>query len=318
MLSIVIVSYNTEAILKEALARVYRHQPQTPFEVIVVDNASSDNSCDMVERDFPQVNLIRHHENGGFAAGTNIGMRAAQGATILLLNSDAYVFDGTLQDTIRFMEENPDVGVMGPQLVCEDGSPQPSARPFPNPWLKWRVLSGIESRYPSYETHYDYFRADPDETPVARRVDWVPGTYFVIRRELIDQIGLLDERFFMYFEEVDFCYRASQAGWDVVFNPAISVIHLGGQSSLNTKKEVSRKGRMLVDTRVHSEYDYYRKHNGLPGMLLAAGVEIGWKSLIWLKNRILRSELSEIKYLEAGQDVSLVWHKIRKELRLAA
>jgi len=318
MLSIIMVSYNTEAILKKALTRVYAQKQFNDFEVIVVDNASRDGSCDMVKRDFPQVRLIEHDTNAGFAAGNNLGIAVARGEHVLLLNSDAFVFDDSLKASVDYMNAHPEVGIMGAQLVCEDGSPQPSAREFPSPMQKWRVLSGLESRRPSYETYFDYYQADDVQIPEARKVGWVPGTYFLIRREVIDAIGLLDERFFMYFEEVDYCYRATQAGWDIVFNPAITVIHLGGQSSLTTKKEVSRTGRQLVDIRVNSEYDYWRKHSGLPTMLLAAGLEIGWKGLIWSKNRLLTGNEAQIKRAEAGQAISLVWRKVARELRRAS
>jgi len=314
MLSIIIVSYNTEDILKNALSRVYQQTGLDNFEVIVVDNASADNSCDMVEREFPQVKLIRHDSNDGFAAGNNIGISEAKGDYILLLNSDAYVFDDTLKMTVDYMEANPTVGIMGAQLLCEDGSPQPSARDFPTPWQKFRVMTGLDARNPSYETYYDYYKAEIREVPQPRKVGWVPGTYFMIRREVIDEIGTLDELFFMYFEEVDYCFRATQAGWDIVFNPAVSVIHLGGQSSLATNKQVSRQGRQMIDIRVNSEYDYFKKHMGRRMMFVAATSELLWKSIVWVKNHVFRGAHWAEKSREAGLAVELVWRKIRLEL----
>jgi len=314
MLSIIVVSYNTEAILKNALDRVYQQTGLDDFEVIVVDNASSDDSCNMVEREFPQVKLIRHHSNDGFAAGNNIGIQEAKGDYILLLDSDAYVFDDTLQLTVEYMETNPAVGIMGAQLVCEDGSPQPSARSFPTPWQKFRVMTGLDARNPSYETYYDYYKAEMREIPEPRKVGWVPGTYFMIRREVLDQIGLLDEMFFMYFEEVDYCLRATNAGWDIVFNPAITVIHLGGQSSLATNKQVSSHGRQMIDIRVNSEYDYFKKHMGKKMMYVAAASELFWKSIVWMKNQVFRGKHWVQKSREAGLAVELVWRKIRLEL----
>lgn len=312
-LSIILVSYNTREILNNALTKVYEQTQMSDFEVIVVDNDSHDGSADMVAQFFPQAKLIRHDQNAGFAAGNNLGITMARGDYILLLNSDAYVFDDSLIDTVNYMEAHPETGIMGPQLVCEDGSPQPSARQFPSPWQKLRVLSGFESRHASYETYYDYYTSQSDIHPEPRKVDWVPGTYFMIRREVIDQIGVLDERFFMYFEEVDYCLRATRAGWNVVFNPGIPIIHLGGQSSLATQKEVSRTGRQLVDIRVNSEYDYYRKNAGTIVMLLAAGIELSWKSLIWLKNRILRNPQAQIKREESQMALGLVWRKLIHE-----
>jgi hypothetical protein len=314
MLSIIIVSYNTEKILEKALRKVYAQTEYSDFEVIVVDNNSWDGSCDMVDREFPQVKLIRHDKNGGFAAGNNIGIQQASGDYILLLNSDAYVFSDTLRDSVAYMEANPRVGIMGAQLVCEDGSPQPSAREFPTPWKKFKVMTGYESRHPSYETYYDYFQANEDQKPTPRKVGWVPGTYFMIRRDLIETVGLLDDNFFMYFEEVDYCYRATQAVWDVVFNPTITVIHLGGQSSIASNKKISRKSNEILDIMVSSEYDYYRKHAGLRTMLLAAGVEVFWKSLIWIKNHIVPGAQARLKADEAQQSIRLVMRKVRSEL----
>lgn len=313
-LSVIVVSYNTRKLLRKALNHVYASQGINSFEVIVVDNNSHDGSPEMVAREFPQVHLIRNSDNVGFAAGNNPGIEAAKGEYVLLLNSDAFVFDNSLKRTVEYMEANPETGIMGPQLICEDGSPQPSAREFPTPWKKMKVLSGWDSRHSTYESYYDYFKEGPDMHPVPRSVDWVPGTYFMIRREALNDIGLLDERFFMYYEEVDYCLRAKAQGWKVDFNPQISIIHLGGQSSISTQKTVSRTGRQLVDIRVNSEYDFFRKHAGSSGMFLAAGFEVGWKSLIWLKNLLIRGKYSAIKMEESQLAISLVIKKLRKEV----
>jgi N-acetylglucosaminyl-diphospho-decaprenol L-rhamnosyltransferase len=318
MLSIIIVSYNTEKILEKALRKVYAQSDFTDFEVIVVDNASWDGSCDMVAREFPQVKLIRHDQNGGFAAGNNIGIREASGDYILLLNSDAYIFSDTLRESVEYMDAHPMTGIMGAQLVCEDGSPQPSAREFPTPWKKLKVMTGFEARRPSYETYYDYYQASGDSAPEPRKVGWVPGTYFLIRREVIDTVGLLDERFFMYFEEVDYCHRATQEKWDIVFNPRVTVIHLGGQSSLASNKKVSRRGKEIVDIMVNSEYDYYRKNAGIGIMFMAAAVEIFWKTLIYIKNQIVPGSDAQLKADEAKQSISLVWRKMRSELAFSS
>lgn len=312
-LSIIIVSYNTKALLQKALSRVYQTRGFTSFEVIVVDNNSHDGSADMVAQEYPQVTLIRNEDNVGFAGGNNPGMKIAEGEYVLLLNSDAFVFDSSLLETVDYMDAHLETGVMGAQLICEDGSPQPSAREFPTPWRKMKVLSGWDARHSNYETFYDYYQDEGKGKPEVRKVDWVPGTYFMIRRKAMEEIGLLDERFFMYYEEVDYCLRAKKKGWTVDFNPKICIIHLGGQSSLSTQKSISRTGRQLVDIRVNSEYDYFRKHAGFVSMVLAAGFEVGWKSMIWLKNFILRSENSAIKVSESQQSISLVLKKMRKE-----
>jgi len=313
-LSVIIVSYNTENILKKALTKVYQQKGFTDFEVIVVDNNSHDGSCAMVKRNFPQAKLICSSVNGGFAAGNNIGIEVAIGDYILLLNSDAFVFSDSFKESIAYMDAYPKTGIMGVQLVCEDGSPQMSACELPTPLQKFKVLSGLESRYPSYETYFNYYKADDNYYPEPRKVGWVPGAYFFIRREVVEKVGILDNNFFMYYEEVDYCNRTHKAGWDVIYNPNIAVIHLGGASSMTTNKKISRTGRQLVDIRVSSEYYYYRKNSGFLTMLLAAGIEIGWKSLICIKNLIIKDSLSQNKFDEAKQAIELVWLKIKREV----
>ncbi len=318
ILSIIIVSYNTEKILEEALRRVYDQKyfndlSSLNFEVIVVDNDSKDNSCAMVEREFPQVKLIRNSYNAGFAAANNQAIKEAKGDYILLLNSDAYIFEDTLKESVIFMDNHPNCGIMGVQLVCEDGSAQPSVRDLPSPFQKFKVMSGLEARFSAYKTYYDMYSAGHNQPAEAQEAGWVPGAYFLIRREVIDMIGPLDERYFMYFEEVDFCKRAHEAGWQVMFNPNIMVIHLGGQSSLTTKKQISRNGKQLVSFRVQSEYYYYRKNHGFWAMLFAAGIELGWKSLICLKNKLVKSKYSRSKFEEAAQSIRIVWQKLIQE-----
>ena len=154
-LSIIVVSYNTKDVLRKALTKVYSQDQYEDYEVIVVDNASHDGSADMVEQEFPNARTIRSPVNGGFAAGNNLGLKYASGEFVLLLNSDAYVFNESLRRSVDFMNSNPEVGIMGPQLVGEDGHPQMSAQQFPNPWLKFKVMTGIDARYPSYQTCYD-------------------------------------------------------------------------------------------------------------------------------------------------------------------
>jgi len=314
MLSIIIVSYNTKKILKKALTKVFEQTDYTDFEVIVVDNNSHDDSCKMVKREFPQAKLISSSVNGGFAAGNNLGIEQARGDYILLLNPDAYVFPDSIRTSVEFMEDNPKTGIMGPQLIGEDGALQPSARKFPTPWEKLKVLSGYESRYSSFKTFYDFYQDQDREMREPRNVDWVPGTYFLIRRQVIEEIGNLDEIFFMYFEEVDYCWRAKRAGWEITFNPSVTIIHLGGQSSLASKKEICPKSRQLLDILVNSEYDYYRKNSGVFTMLLAAGVEIAWRTLVYLKNSLIRTGSFAMKASESKMSIHLIWLKIRREL----
>jgi N-acetylglucosaminyl-diphospho-decaprenol L-rhamnosyltransferase len=290
-LSIIIVSYNTRTILRECLRRVNQYRQDLDFETLVVDNASADGSPEMVRNEFPETTLIISKKNLGFAGGNNLGLKAASGRYILLLNSDAYLTPGVLQSTIRFMDETPRCGILGVKLIGEDGAMQPSARMLPTPWLKFLVLSGIAARFTNSKLlggpDYTWW---PHDTP--REVGWVPGAYFLIRRELIDTVGFMDERYFLYFEETDYCLQAGRSGWRVMIYPRVSVIHLGGESSKTTHQAMSTKGKQLIRYRLESEFMYYRKNFGVPWVLAAAGVEIFWHVMVIVKNKIRRNPFS--------------------------
>ncbi len=305
LLSIVIVSYNTREVLRECLERVEKYVSSEDSEVFVVDNASSDGSARMTAESFPGVKLIGSEKNVGFAAGNNLALRKASGKYILLLNSDAFLLENTLEPTIRFMEENPDCGVLGIRLAGRDGKLQPSARKLPDAWNKFLVVTGIASRFPRSKflggTDFSWW----DHAEV-REVGWVPGAYFLTRKEVIDRIGLLDERYFLYYEETDFCLSAKRAGWKVIFYPHAEAIHLGGESSKSTRKRMSASGKQLVHLRIKSELRYHRKNFGLRRVLCVSGVELFWTAAIWVKNTVFKDPRSSFKKEEAAATVSLI------------
>ncbi|MBN2299132.1 MAG: glycosyltransferase family 2 protein [Deltaproteobacteria bacterium] len=297
-LSIIIVSYNTRDMTRRCLESVYKHSAGISCQIFVVDNASSDGSADMVKVDFPCVNLIRLEKNMGFAAGNNQGIRNASGRYVLLLNSDAFISEGVLESTINYMDTNPNVGILGCRLTNPDASPQPSARMLPSPLNKFFVITGLSSRFPKSRIfgRVDFSWWDHSQP---RRVGWVVGAYFLIRSDTIADIGLLDERYFLYFEEIDYCKAAQESGWDVIFYPYARVIHLGGQSAERTDKEISSKGRQLLNYRIESEFRYYRKWYGLTLVLISAGIELLWKGAVFLKNSLIRSPGALRKRTEA-------------------
>lgn len=312
LLSIIIVSFNTRDVLRKCLNRVREYGAGIDLETFVVDNASGDGSADMVSMEFPEVNLIASSKNLGFAAGNNLALRRASGRFFLLLNSDAYLLPDTLESTIKFMEENPSCGVLGVKLIGEDGKLQPSARMLPNAWFKFLVISGIASKFPNSRAlgGPDYSWWDHSDI---REVGWVPGAYFLVRKEVTDRVGFLDERYFLYSEETDFCLQTKRAGWQVIFFPDARVIHLGGESSKTTKKRMSSVGKQLIHLRVKSEFRYYRKNFGLAHVLSVAGVEIFWKSIIWLKNTLIKDEHSDIKKEEAAVIIGLIVETLLKD-----
>lgn len=220
LLSVIILNWNTRDLLRDCLSSL--HPFSSEWEVLVVDNASTDGSVALVQNQFPAVQLITSTANCGFAAGNNLGLRASTGRYVLLLNSDTLVMPGALTALVRFMDEYPAAGAVGPRLLRPDGTPQPYAfGGDPTPvYLLWRgVVQLILHR------HLHNWAAEEVHT-----VDWVSGACLMARREMINQVGLLDESIFMYFEDNDWCLRMRKAGWQVYFNPHTEITHIGGQS----------------------------------------------------------------------------------------
>jgi GT2 family glycosyltransferase len=279
--SIVIVSFNTCAILRECLRSVYREAGSSRVQVIVVDNASADDSPAMIGRDFPDVVLVRSEVNLGFGRANNIGFESAQGRFIVLLNSDAFLTQGSLERSIAHMEANPSVGLCGGRLIGRDGTSQPSARMFPSVVNDLIVLSGLSTRYPRSRIFGRFDRTWAEEFEAAE-VDWVPGAYSMIRAEALAAVGFFDPRFFLYFEEVDLCMRMKQKGYSLWYWPDISVVHRGGESSRQIRSlELSRSGAQLTLWSMRSKLLYYRKHYLLRA-LVAMLVDLVW---YWLQSQ---------------------------------
>ena len=305
LLSVIIVSFNTRNVTRECLNRVLTSGEGLDMEVIVVDNASSDDSAEMVASEFPQVTLLKSEKNLGFAGGNNVGLREAAGRFLLLLNSDAYLFPDTLSTTLQAMADHPKWGILGVKLVGMDERMQPSARMLPSAWTKFLVISGIADKFRKWP-----FLGGPDyswwDHSSKKTVGWVPGAFFLIRREVIDTIGLLNEkRYFLYFEEIEFCRLAAKVGWPVVFYPHARCIHLGGQSSESTGR-VTRAGRQLTYLRIQSEFRYYRANYGLCAVLRAAGVELFWNGVVRIKNTFMPGEAARLKCRDADRTISLI------------
>jgi N-acetylglucosaminyl-diphospho-decaprenol L-rhamnosyltransferase len=220
-LSIIIVNWNTSALLVNCLASL-RESEIGESEIWVVDNASTDDSAEQVARRFPEVQLIRNSVNAGFARANNQGIAASRGDCILLLNSDTLVPHKTLSYLVQFMIENPRVGACGPRLLRPDGTPQPYAF-GDDPTLSYLLRRGLNRLLFARYLH-DW------SIEHTLQVDWVSGACLLLRRVALEQAGLLDEQFFMYFEDIDLCLRLRQAGWQVYYEPRVAITHLGGQS----------------------------------------------------------------------------------------
>ena len=284
--SIIIVSFNTREILRGCLARLFEVTQDLHIEVIVVDNNSRDASAEMVERDFPAVKSIRSGVNLGFAAANNLGFKAAGGEFILLLNPDALLEPGALHKALAHISADPAIGMGGGRLLDEAGRMQPSARRYPSLLNEVLVLSGLAARFPK-SRFFGRFDRTWDDSGRPASVDWVPGAFALIRRSALDAVGPFDERFFLYYEEVDLCLRLHRAGWAIWYWPDVLVRHTGGESSKTVKDvEFSSSGSQLTLWRMRSALLYYRKHHGAVAASLVALLEGGWHQLRGWRARV--------------------------------
>ena len=234
------------------------------LQVIVVDNASRDGSAELLRTKFPNAELIENRVNVGFGRANNQALPRARGRYVLLLNTDAFVSPDTLPRTVDFMDTHPRCGVLGVKLVGRDGSLQPSCRYFPTPWNIFLTSAGLTRFFPGARLVDDM---SWDHASV-RECDWVPGCYYLVRRDVIERVGLFDPRYFLYYEEVDHCRAVRQAGWSVTYYPFTPVVHLGGESA-GTEGPLTRAGRQISTLQIESELLYFRKHHGMTGVLAA-------------------------------------------------
>ncbi len=238
-----IVTYNSLNFLKECLRSILENLPGVAYEIIVVDNASGDGTAGFVSKNYPEVTLILNSRNIGFAAANNRAIEKSSSKYILLINSDCRVYKKSLDNLVEFMEKNPDAGIAGPKIINSDGTIQLSCRRFPsifnaaahtilgdvfpnNPFSKKYKLAGISRDNPS-------------------RVDWVSGSCMIIRRKALEDTGILDEKYFMYVEDVDICYRMWQKNWAVYYCPQAGAMHhIGGSAGSGRARKIKSSFRM--------------------------------------------------------------------------
>lgn len=238
-LSIIIVNWKVKDLLEKCLRSIFEQTKNIGFEIFVVDNASGDGSVEMVREKFPQVDLTASTENLGFAKGNNLAAKKANGKYVLLLNPDTEILDNALEKMVKFMNNHPECGIAGCKLLNPDLSLQPSVRSFPTFASQVFILLKLHHLFPHSKAMYHYLMQDFDYEKT-QEVDQVMGAFFMIRREVIEKIGLLDENFWIWFEEVDYCKRAKNAGWKILYTPEAKIIHHYGQSFkqvLNVKKQ---------------------------------------------------------------------------------
>lgn len=262
-LSIVIVSYNTREMLRDCLFALPAATQDLKTEVFVVDNASPDSSAEMVRTDFPELRLIANASNPGFARANNQALHLSSGRYVLILNPDTVPEAGSLTLLLRFLEAHPDVGAVGPKLLNTDGSLQRNGRTFPTPFREFLGHTGLRSflrgsRGPGWE----YGRSDFD---IESDTDTVTGACMMLPRSVMDRVGMLDEEFFMFYEEVEWCWRIKHAGLRVVYLPQARVVH-------HWMGSVRQQSRLMTIRLFQSMLVYYRKTGGPVAQLSARGV----------------------------------------------
>jgi len=252
-LSIIIVNYNTKQLTLNCLQSVYESVTDYHFEVILIDNDSKDGSVEAIRQAYPQVQLIANTENTGFSKANNQGMRVSQGRYVLLLNSDTVVEPDTFDIMLRFMDEHLEVGASGCKVVLPNGSLDKACkRGFPTPSATFYYVSGLTRLYPHHPHINAYHRGDLDENEPSP-IDCLVGAFMLVRREVIDQVGMLDETFFMYGEDIDWCYRIQQAGWVNYYYPKAKITHHKRASSRNKPYKITYEFHRAI-------YVLYRKH----------------------------------------------------------
>jgi GT2 family glycosyltransferase len=257
-LSIIIVNWNGCDITKQCLESIYEQTKEIGFEVIVVDNGSNDLSCETIKNNFPDVRIIQNKENRGFAAANNQGIKESKGDFILLLNNDTIVLDKALEKMLAIAKENREAGIVGCRVLNADKSLQSSCFRFPSLLNLTLAAMHLDTVFPNHR-FFGRERYAKANWKSITEVDVLTGCFMLVRREAYEQAGLLDERFFMYAEETDWCLRFKRKGWKVLYAPFGEIIHLGGASSRKNKgvMALQLKGSILLFIKKHrSRFSY--------------------------------------------------------------
>jgi len=256
-LTTIIVNYNTANLLQKCIQSLCKAASEISMNVVIVDNASSDNSVSLLQRDFSDYKLIINDKNVGFGRANNQCIPFVKGRYVLLLNTDAFVSEETINKTIQYMDSNQRCGILGVKLLGRDGELQPSCRYFPTPFTIFLQRTGLKKFFKEIQLVDDMAWGHD----AARQCDWVPGCYYLIRREVVETIGLFDSRYFLYYEEVDHCFATKKAGWEVHFFSDTSVVHIGGESA-KSEGGLTSSGRQLEALQIESELLYFSKNHG--------------------------------------------------------
>ena len=270
-ISIIIVNWNVKDLICQAVASILAKPPRCACEIIVVDNASTDGSAEELTKKFPQITLLRSPQNVGFAAGNNLGLKKATGEYILFLNPDTQMHAGTLDFIVEAFARDPALGALGVKLLNPDGTLQPSCKSFPGAdTILWNAFS-LDVLFPKSRIFGKYnmswFKHDKE-----LEVDQPMGAALAVRRAVLDKAGVFDEQYFMYFDEVDLCFRIKQAGWKIKFFPQVCVTHHWAQSTKQALLKMNKQWYI-------SFKKYLIKNKKYPAWLS----ELLLSSMIWIK-----------------------------------
>jgi GT2 family glycosyltransferase len=258
--SIIIVNWNVEKLLRDCLRSIYENTKKISFEVILIDNASHDGSVEMVKKEFPHVHLIANTDNAGFTKANNQGIRIAKGRLIMLLNPDTELLGNAVLNMVHFMDAHKDCGALGAELKNTDGSLQRSCKTFPSLEVTLYNSLFLDSLFPSSQIFGKHYMTWWDFNE-PREVDQPMGSALMIRREVMDSVGMFDENIFIWFDEVDLCYRIKHAGWKIFFTPSAQIKHHLSKSFKQWKSVKQMINGTLLYKKARGYF--FRKHYGL-------------------------------------------------------
>ena len=263
-ISVIILNFNTLELTKICISSLLHSKLGTyAMEVIVCDNASTDGTDKMVKTEFPSVTFIQNGGNVGFAAGNNPGIKKSKGRYVLLLNSDTEVPENTIREMIRFMDAHPKAGAATCKLLLMNGSMDPAChRGMPTPWNGFTYYTKLEKLFPTIKLFSGYHQLYKNLTTI-HEVDCISGAFFLVRREVIDTVGMLDEAYFMYGEDVDWAYRIKEAGWQIWFNPSVTILHKkkqSGRSNANRERRIKTQTLFITYNKLFYTKHYEKKY----------------------------------------------------------
>lgn len=304
--SVVIVSWNVANLLRDCLNSIYEHNPDVSLEVIVVDSASGDDTVQMVKTHFPKVILSAQNENVGFTRGNNIGLEMARGRYVFLLNPDTVILGDAIGQMVAYLDAHPQVGIIGPHTLNTDMTHQSTRRRFPtigtaffeSTWLQQYAPRKLLDRY--------YVCDIPDDATAD--VDWVQGSALMARREVYEEIGGLDTRYIMFWEELDWCKRAKLAGWGVIYLGTSKIIHHGGKS---TEQAGARKHIHFQQSKLR----YYKKFFG-SGFAVLLRLFLLWNYAWQIGIEGLKALLGSKRTLRRER-ISIYWQVLRSGLKVS-